>query len=69
MQIVCKIFPTICTKCMQHFGNGREGLASILEVACDKITGFDTGFFARGGNRIIEEILDIFGQQNRRIQL
>ena len=32
-------------------------------------TGFDTGFFARGGNRIFEEILDIFRQQNRRIQL
>ena len=31
--------------------------------------GFDTGFFARGENHIFEEILDIFGQQNRRIQL
>ena len=31
--------------------------------------GFDTGFFARGGNHIFEEILDIFGQQNRQIQL
>ena len=31
--------------------------------------GFDTGFFARGGNHIFEEILDIFGQQNRKIQL
>ena len=26
-------------------------------------------FLLGGGNRIFEEILDIFGQQNRRIQL
>ena len=32
-------------------------------------TGFDTGFFARVGNRIFEEIFDIFVQQSRRIQL
>ena len=32
-------------------------------------SGSDTGFFARGGNSIFEEILDIFGQQNRRIQI
>ena len=47
----------------------KDFCRGLLQKSSTRQSGFDTGFFARGGNRIFEEILDIFGEQNSRIQL
>ena len=40
-----------------------------LVVATNGVQGLIQDFLLGGGNHIFEEILDIFGQQNRQIQL